>query len=758
MTVSEAALEAADPYRVLFAHSTTAAAVCRLRLAGATVVGVDILDANPAFERMRGVASRLVGLFTRVRSSRKSASQVCDLASERVVATAHPLGDERALLLLEDRTEASAPERRAAELQARFEQVFHGNAAAMVIASRHDLRILDVNARWLELFEATRDEVIGRTTEELELITPSRARARIAEHQLFSTGYDVELELRTRKGARLTVLASARPIELAEGACTLTTLLDITSRKLAEDAFAVAFSASPAGMVLVDVASDCVVAVNDRLLEMTGEVRGCILGRRMTELDFVAQSTREQLLAQIDRNGRLDGVELELACKTGPAVCALASTELVMLLDRPHRLTAFTDITARKRFERRLVIQQEIGRRLAESDSIDTALLHVLEELGRGEAWDRGTAWLVNDDGALERRVAWSGAEPPPGLAVIDRTPSGLLGGVVERVRETGFPEKLLLDPTLDAAASDSLAVVFPILRANSVLGVVIMAAGRCTPDNHPIELRLFEAVGRLVGLSIERMRGEAALRELNSQLERRVVERTQELESLNRNLEAFNSSVSHDLRAPLRAVHSFSQILLDDYAEELPADAKALLGRIHASGGRLRNMIDQLLAFSRLGTDKLQRGIIDLDALVNAVVEELLVGRDTSSRTEIRMSRLGECHADPALLRLVWTNLIDNALKYSRTRPRIEIEIGREQRGDVSVFFVRDNGVGFDMKHVDRLFGVFERLHAATEFEGTGIGLANVRRIIERHRGRVAAFSTPGQGSQFEFTLGIDG
>jgi light-regulated signal transduction histidine kinase (bacteriophytochrome) len=270
-----------------------------------------------------------------------------------------------------------------------------------------------------------------------------------------------------------------------------------------------------------------------------------------------------------------------------------------------------------------------------------------------------------------------------------------------------------------------------------------------------PSRCGLLDSAGRLLGLYLERMRAETSLRELNAELERRVHDRTRELESSNRDLEAFSYSVSHDLRAPLRAIAGFSEVLLEDFATAIPEEARRLLQRIHGNGERLHRLVEDLLAFSRLGRGELRRGSVELDPLVRAVCDELIAGRALGDRLDLRLAPLGRAYADASLLRTVWTNLIDNALKYAQHRDRIVIEIGREQRGDEPVFHVRDNGVGFDMAHAGRLFGVFQRLHSPAEFEGTGIGLANVRRIIERHCGWIAAASEPGQGATFEFTLG---
>jgi light-regulated signal transduction histidine kinase (bacteriophytochrome) len=251
-----------------------------------------------------------------------------------------------------------------------------------------------------------------------------------------------------------------------------------------------------------------------------------------------------------------------------------------------------------------------------------------------------------------------------------------------------------------------------------------------------------------------DRKRHEQAVHELNLELEHRVAERTAALQTTNRDLEAFTSTVSHDLRAPLRAIHGFSEILLEDFADQLPAEARELLTSIHASGGRLRALIDDLLAFSRLGRSELRTIEVELDPMVRSVLAEL-VPVELASKVAVTLQPLGTCRGDPSLLRAVWTNLIDNALKYSRTRERIELAIGADQRAGETVYYVEDNGVGFDPRYADRLFGMFQRLHSAREFEGTGVGLANVRRIVERHHGRVSATSQLDRGSRFEFTLG---
>jgi signal transduction histidine kinase len=246
-----------------------------------------------------------------------------------------------------------------------------------------------------------------------------------------------------------------------------------------------------------------------------------------------------------------------------------------------------------------------------------------------------------------------------------------------------------------------------------------------------------------------------AQIEEQNAVLEQRVRERTAELEAANDELEAFCSSAAHDLRTPLRAITGFTEVLLDERSMQLPPEARRYVGSIRAGSAQMTQLIEDLLSFSRVGRQDLARRPTDLEALCQSVISEL--APETRLRAiDLRIGRLPKVFADPALLRLVFANLLSNALKYSRYRTQAVIEV-RGEGGDKSeqaTISIRDNGVGFDMKDAGKLFGVFQRLHHAHEFEGTGVGLATVRRIVERHGGRIWADATPGAGATFYFTL----
>jgi two-component system sensor kinase len=238
-------------------------------------------------------------------------------------------------------------------------------------------------------------------------------------------------------------------------------------------------------------------------------------------------------------------------------------------------------------------------------------------------------------------------------------------------------------------------------------------------------------------------------------ELEGQVAQRTQALQATNAELESFSYSVSHDLRAPLRAIHGFARILVEDHKAQLDPEAQRLLGVIDQNTRRMGQLIDDLLSFSRLGRQEIGTGLVNMEELARGVAEE--VRRADPERPhppDIRIAALPAAQGDRAMLRQVMSNLLQNAAKFTRGRTQPVIEVGAQPDGEQNLYFVKDNGAGFDPRYMDKLFGVFQRLHPIEEFEGTGVGLAIVKRIVQRHGGRVWAEGQVDAGATFYFTL----
>ncbi len=346
-----------------------------------------------------------------------------------------------------------------------------------------------------------------------------------------------------------------------------------------------------------------------------------------------------------------------------------------------------------------------------------------------------------------EYGVAFTPLNPAggPRVTLVEITPKDQLLRSTRAVRDSS-----LLAGLFAAACAALLAIIVarslgkPVVQLTTAVNAFASGRSAPLPVSAPGEMGV-------LARAFQDMRTEVGT--LRSDLEQRVATRTAELEAANKELEAFSYSVSHDLRAPLRAVDGFSEALQSDYGPSLPPDACRYLHQIREGAQRMGALIDDLLAFSRLSRQPMRLQNHDPGRLAREALQDI-GGLPKERSIDLKLGELPAASGDPVLLKQVWVNLLSNAVKYTRPRPHAVIEIGTAQEKGETVFYIRDNGTGFDMKYAHKLFGVFQRLHRAEEFEGTGVGLAIVQRILHRHGSRIWVQSEPDKGTTFFFTL----
>jgi PAS domain S-box-containing protein len=378
------------------------------------------------------------------------------------------------------------------------------------------------------------------------------------------------------------------------------------------------------------------------------------------------------------------------------------------------------DVTERKRAELKVQEQQKRFKALIEN-SFDGILL------------DDGKGRIVYQSPSVEKMIGWQVEE-------VERKP------LISLVHE---------DDAQKWQAKQQDAIAHPGEPVYIVCRFLHKSGRACWMEGTLLSLLHDPAVQALVlnfrDIS-ERLEAEERILEMNRDLEKKVKQRTAQLEAVNKDLESFSYSVSHDLRAPLRAVSGYAEMLAEDLAPHIGEEGMRLIGVIRENALRMGTLIDDLLAFSRLGRKEIQRTMVDMNELTEGVMREL--GRSVAHRAEIRVGTLGSIQADYGLMHQVVYNLLSNAVKYSSKTEQPTVEVSAKKEQEFMVYTIKDNGTGFDMRYADKLFGVFQRLHSQEEFEGTGVGLAIVNRIVKRHGGKVWADSKPGEGAVFNFSI----
>ncbi len=515
---------------------------------------------------------------------------------------------------------------------------------------------------------------------------------------------------------------------------------EITERKRAEAAlkaseekFSNAFRTSPYAIAITHAEDGMIVDVNDAFLSMSGFSREEILASSSIGLKLWAdEGDRNRVLAELRAGRPVVGMEYLFQTKSGELITGLFSAHVLRLGSEPFFLSSINDITGRKRAEAELANAKAILQAAMDCSMAGIAIADA----------PSGQLRYVNRAGLLIRGASES--DVVTGVDINEYVSSWKLLDL------DGTPLKMEEVPLARAVLFGEQNSREFIIRRDEHEDRIVLA--NAAPIRNP-EGKVVAGIVVFVDIT-ESKRLEEDIRKLNTELEQRIIERTAQLAAANKELEAFSYAVSHDLRAPLRHVQGYVDMLAREAEGRLSEQGRHYMQTIMDASREMGELIDELLTFSRMGRAEMTETSVHLDALVQATLRNLET--TTAGRHIVwNIPPLPAVQGDPAMLKLVLDNLLGNAVKFTLPRDPAQIEIGSAGKEDGRVIlFVRDNGVGFDPQYIHKLFSVFQRLHRAEDFEGTGIGLANVRRIIGRHGGRTWAEGAVDKGATFYFTL----
>ncbi len=691
----------------------------------------------------------------------------------------HVIGASKIARNISEQQQAEAALRQS---EARFVKAFQSNPAAMCITTIRDGRFIEVNERYCQLFGFTREELIGQTSVKLALWDDPETRTAVME-KLQAQGFvrDRETQFRRRNREQLDALISMELIDFPGESepVVISMFADITERKRAEaalrekDALLHAADRRLAEVVhgmteacfVLDAGWNFVFA-NDRSETLLRHRREQMIGRSIWEVFNKLVGT------PMEANYRK--VMTERVPLAFEAFSPIADRWLdIRLFPTGDGLAAFLlDVHERKQAEEKVrqlntQLEERVIERTAQLAAVNAELSHSRAELqSLFESLPGLYLVLTPEFKIVAVSDAYLQATMTERVKIIGQ---GLFEVFPDNPDEPAATGEINLRASLNRVLEQRLPHTMAIQKYDIRKPDGVFEERYWSPINSPLLgadqqvqyiIHRVEDVTEFVRRKSSAAGGSTEMNARMEQMEAEIFQSSQkvqaankQLEAANKELESFSYSVSHDLRAPLRAMDGFSRAVLEDYGSQLPADGLRYLQIIRTSAQRMGNLIDDLLSFSRLSRATMSKRTINVCRLVQDSLEELNSQRE-GREIQLNIADLPACEGDPALLKQVWINLLSNAIKYTQKRESAVIEIGCKTDGRTNIYFVRDNGTGFDMRYAHKLFGVFQRLHRAEDYDGTGVGLAIVQRIIHRHGGRVWAEAAVDQGATFYFTL----